>query len=125
MRGLLPRVLPARLGLPFDDAVFHQEAASAPHLRKGLLLAAEQNHMSLVGVSAVTIRELGPFVPCIIHLQGEHFVLLEAILEKGAVVVDPRSGRKTAGTKERASFFSGPAFILRRYAPFLDSFTDA
>lgn len=56
--------------------------------------------------------------PAILHWQGRHFVVLERVTRKGALIVDPGSGPAPLSRRELAEAFSGIALMFAPGAEF-------
>ncbi len=52
-------------------------------------------------------------LPAILHWDFEHFLVLERLTRKGAILVDPASGRRTISLEEMGRHFTGIALMLR------------
>lgn len=51
-------------------------------------------------------------LPCILHWQFQHFVVLKAVKRGGAVIVDPAHGEKTVSLQDLSDSFTGVALEL-------------
>ncbi|ELH8609752.1 TPA: peptidase domain-containing ABC transporter [Enterobacter kobei] len=59
---------------------------------------------------SLDLRELSDLrLPCILHWNFNHFVVLVSISKKGFVLHDPARGRRTAGPDEMSQCFTGVA----------------
>ncbi len=59
---------------------------------------------------SLDLRELSDLrLPCILHWNFNHFVVLVSISKKGFVIHDPARGRRTAGPDEMSQCFTGVA----------------
>jgi ABC-type bacteriocin/lantibiotic exporter with double-glycine peptidase domain len=81
------------------DALSLVEAASA----HGLVVEA-------VAIASEDLRGLEE--PAVLHWQSNHYVVLEKMSAKGAVIVDPAMGRRRLTREEFDSGFSGVAFLM-------------
>ena len=77
------------------------------------LLAAAKAFGLEAGCVAVDLPNLGDLpLPAILHWEFKHFVVLERLTSKGAIVVDPATGRRSVVQRELATCFTGAALVF-------------
>ena len=84
---------------------------------KGATLAQLMRHASQLELASRALRcepdELGRLqLPCVLHWNLDHFVVLEGVDRRGVVVVDPSVGRRRVAMDEVARHFTGVALEL-------------
>jgi ATP-binding cassette, subfamily B, bacterial CvaB/MchF/RaxB len=84
---------------------------------KGVTLAHLMRHAGQLQLSTRALRcepdELAQLqVPCILHWNLDHFVVLEAVTRGRVVVIDPARGRRAVPPDEVSSSFTGVALEL-------------
>lgn len=84
---------------------------------KGANLADIVRFADDMGLTGRALRldldELGSLrLPCILHWDLNHFVVLESVSSDGAAVMDPASGRRKVKTEEISRKFTGIALEL-------------
>lgn len=76
-------------------------------IAKGLGLAARPVKLELEGLRSLRL-------PAILHWNFNHFVVLNRVTTRDAVIHDPASGRRTVGLQELSRSFTGVALELWR-----------
>jgi len=84
---------------------------------KGATLAQLMRHASALGLAPRALRcEPSDFarlkLPCVVHWNLNHFVVLEAAGPRSITIVDPTTGRRRVGAAEAGRAFSGVALEL-------------
>lgn len=84
---------------------------------KGLRLNQLIEHAQQLGLNARALRlemqDLGQLkLPCILHWDLNHFVVLARVGRKKAVLLDPASGRREMDLQEVSRHFTGVALEL-------------
>ena len=51
-------------------------------------------------------------LPCILHWDMDHFVVLEKLTKRGARIIDPSIGRRQVSMRELSGHFTGVALEL-------------
>jgi ATP-binding cassette, subfamily B, bacterial CvaB/MchF/RaxB len=105
-------------------ASFHGFRIDLPNLRarfpttlRGATLAQIVDIAGSLGLSSRAIRleidELRNLaLPCILHWDLNHYVVLDSVSAKGIVINDPATGRRTVALAEVGSHFTGVALEL-------------
>lgn len=84
-----------------------------------ILKAAERYGFEANGVQVEDIDSLKEIpLPCILHWEFNHFLVLEKISGKKFYLNDPAFGHRTVTRKEMDSLFTGVALILKKTATF-------
>jgi len=105
----------------------HQDLADLrrrfPVSLKGATLAQLISHASLLGFSSRPLRldldELGDLqLPCILHWDLNHFVVLKKVSRGKAVILDPAVGERRLALAEVSRHFTGVALELTPNAEF-------
>ena len=78
-----------------------------------LVRAARRYGLTASGLK-VEMDQIGQLpLPAVLHWDFEHFLVLERLTRKGAILVDPASGRRTISLEEMGRHFTGIALMLR------------
>ena len=90
---------------------------------KGANLRQLLQHAAALGFSSrplrLDIEELNQLaVPCILHWDLNHFVVLKKVTRKGAVILDPAVGERHLTQSEIGRHFTGVALELTPNADF-------
>jgi ATP-binding cassette subfamily B protein RaxB len=91
---------------------------------KGVTLAQLMRHAARLHLATRALRcepdDLGKLqLPCILHWDLDHFVVLERYARGAAAIVDPARGRRRVAAPELASSFTGVALELAPTATFV------
>lgn len=79
---------------------------------KGLIRIADKLSLMARAIK-LDINEIDKLsTPCILHWNLNHFVVLESVTKKGAVIFDPASGKKKVSVQELSRSFTGVALEL-------------
>lgn len=73
---------------------------------------AENYNLNVEGYRVIAEDLKSVKLPAILHWENKHYVVLERINNRKAVIVDPAQGRKTISFKEFESKYSGIALTL-------------
>jgi ATP-binding cassette subfamily B protein RaxB len=95
---------------------------------KGVTLAQLMRHAARLNLSTRALRcepeDLGKLqLPCILHWELDHFVVLERYARGTATIVDPARGRRRMSAPEISSSFTGVALELAPTAAFVPADT--
>lgn len=86
---------------------------------EGILRAARAYHLEAEAVQ-VALEHLHDLpVPAILHWGFNHFVVLERLTSRGAILVDPADGRRHASRAELDHYFTGVALAFAPDDPFV------
>lgn len=86
---------------------------------RGIIEAARSYHFGAVAVQLPLDELRDLLLPAIIHWGFNHFLVLERLTRRGAVVVDPSMGRARKSWKELDQSFTGVALIFTPEADFV------